>query len=99
MRMSLGLSGQYLAYRFKVHSSTISRTFLHVLGILYVKLKPLIIWPDRDNLRKTMPVDFRKHFPNCVVIIDCFDFFWSVRHVYWLGLRRIQHIGVTTMPM
>ncbi len=75
MQMRLGLSGQYLAYRFKVHSSTISRTYLHVLGILYVKLKPLIIWPDRYNLRKTMPMDFRKHFPNCVVIVDCFETF------------------------
>lgn len=75
MRLRLGLSGQDLAYRFRVHMSTISRTYLHVVEILYVKLKPLIIWPDRDSLLKTMPMDFRKHFPRCVVIIDCFEIF------------------------
>ena len=26
-------------------------------------------------LKKTMPIVFRKHFPNCVVIIDCFEIF------------------------
>ena len=75
MRLRLNLSGQDLGYRFKVNSSTISRTFLHVIEVLYTKLKPLIIWPDRDNLKKTMPMVFRKHSPNCIVIIDCFEIF------------------------
>ena len=75
MRLRLGLSGQDLAYRFRVHTATISRTFMHVLDVLYWTLKPVIIWPDRDALKKTMPMDFRKHFPNCVVIIDCFEIF------------------------
>ena len=38
MRLRLNLSGQDLAYRFKVHSSTISRTFISVLDVLYTKL-------------------------------------------------------------
>ncbi len=75
IRMRLNLSGQDLGYRFKVNSSTISRIFLHVLEVLYIKLKPLIIWPDRDSLKKTMPMVFRKHYPNCIVIIDCFEIF------------------------
>ncbi len=73
--MRLNLSGQDLGYRFKVNSSTISRIFLHVLEVLYIKLKPLIIWPDRDSLKKTMPMVFRKHYPNCILIIDCFEIF------------------------
>ena len=52
MRLRLGLSGQDLAYRFKVHSSTISQTLMHVMEVLYVKLKRFIIWPDRDTLLK-----------------------------------------------
>ena len=75
MRLRLGLSGEDVAYRFKVQSATISRTFMHVMEVLYVKLKRLIIWPDRDSLLKTMPMDFRVHFPKCVVIIDCFEIF------------------------
>ena len=75
MRLRLNLSGQDLGYRFHVHQSTISRVFEFVIGVLYCKLKPLIRWPDRDALRKTMPMVFRKHYPNCVVIIDCFEVF------------------------
>ena len=75
MRLRLNLSGQDLGYRFHVHQSTVSRVFEFVIGVLYCKLKPLIKWPDRDALRKTMPMMFRKHYPNCVVIIDCFEIF------------------------
>ena len=75
MRLRLGLSGQDLAYRFKVHSCTISRTFMHVMEVLYVKLKRLVIWPDRDKLLKTMPMDFHLNFPKCVVIFGCFEIF------------------------
>lgn len=75
MRLRLNLSGQDLGYRFHIHQSTVSRVFEFVIGVLYSKLKPLIKWPDRDALRKTMPMVFRKHYPNCVVIIDCFEIF------------------------
>ena len=75
MRLRLNLPNQDLGYRFKVHNSTVSRTFTRVISMMYVKLKPLIIWPERDALLKTMPMVFRKHFPRCVVIIDCFEIF------------------------
>ncbi len=65
MRLRLGLSGQDLAYRFRVSSATISRTFAHVIDVLYY----------RDAVKKTMPMEFRKHFPNCAVIMDCFEIF------------------------
>ena len=41
--------------------------FVHAL---YQRMKPLIVWPDRDVLRKTLPMDFRKHCPNCVFDIQ-----------------------------
>ena len=73
MCLRVNVSGQDLAYRFNVYSSTVSRTFTHVLEVMYHRLKPLIFWPDRDNLRKTLPMDFRKYCPSCVVIVDCFE--------------------------
>lgn len=75
MRLRLNLACQDLACRFKVHCSTISQTFHFVLDILYAELRPLILWPDRDTLRKTMPMDFRQYCPSFVVIIDCFEIF------------------------
>ena len=75
MRLRLNLPGQDVAYRFGVHQCTVSRTFLHVIDAMYVRLKPLIRWPERDDLRRTLPMDFRKHCPSCAVIIDCFEIF------------------------
>ena len=68
---------QDLGYRFGIHKSTVCRIFSSVLAVLlnFVRLKFLIVWPSRDVLRKTLPMDFRKHCPKCVVIIDCFEIF------------------------
>ena len=38
-------------------------------------MKPLIKWPEREELKKTMPLEFVQHFPRCVCIIDCFEVF------------------------
>ena len=94
MRLRLNLASQDLAYRFRVHSSTISRTSIHVLGIL---LKPLIIWPDRDTLLKTMPVDFRKHCPKCVVIIDCFELSLRAQQIYLPQHRHTHRISIAIL--
>ena len=75
MRLRLSLSVSDLAYRFDVHKSTVSRVFSTVIDILYVQLKCTIVWPERDVLLETMPLDFVKHFRSCVVIIDCFEIF------------------------
>ena len=76
IRLRLNLSMRDLGYRFGgISDSTVSRTSLHMVDVLYRRLKPLIIWPDRDVLRKTPPMDFHKYCPNCVVIIDCFEIF------------------------
>ena len=50
MRLRLNLCGQDLGYRFKVHASTICRTFEFVINLLYAKLKPLIIRPTIQML-------------------------------------------------
>ena len=40
------------------------------------RLSPLIKWPDRECLQKTMPFCFRHHYGLRVVsIIDCFELF------------------------
>ena len=64
-----------LAYRFNIDKSTVSRYFSRWLELLHAKLSFLILWPDREDLLKTMPVEFRRHFRQCVIIIDCFEIF------------------------
>ncbi len=50
--------------------------FTRTIDCMYKRLKKLIRWPERETLRKTMPMEFRKYFGHrCAVIIDCFELF------------------------
>ena len=77
MKLRLNVPHQDLAYRFGVSMSTVSRTFAHWLVTMDVRLSPLIRWPEREELWKTMPQCFKFSFGNIktTVIIDCFEVF------------------------
>ena len=75
IKLCLNIRNQYLGYQFGVHHSTISRYFKKWMDVMYVRMKPLIKWPEREELLKTMPIEFRKAFKKCIVIIDCFEVF------------------------
>ena len=65
-----------LSYRFNVSPSTISRILLKWITQMDIRLKCLIIWPERENLQKTMPNCFRSSFGKKVaIVIDCFEIF------------------------
>uniref|UniRef100_A0A1X7VJ73 Transposase Helix-turn-helix domain-containing protein n=1 Tax=Amphimedon queenslandica TaxID=400682 RepID=A0A1X7VJ73_AMPQE len=68
MRLRLGSSGIELAYKFGIHSSTVLRIFSDIIEMLYIHLKCLIIWPERETLRQTLPMQFRDYFKvsNCL---------------------------------
>ena len=87
MRLRHNFPLQDLGYHLSVHMSTISRVVNHVIDVLYVKLKPLILWPECDVLLRTMPMCFCKHCPTCIVIIDCFEIF-SERPSNLLAVRQ-----------
>ena len=76
MKLRLNVPHQDLAYRFGVSQSTVSRTFAHWLFIMDVRLSPLIRWPEREELWRTMPQCFKFSFGSkTTVIIDCFEVF------------------------
>ena len=60
IKLRLNVTDQDLAYRFGVNQSTVSRCITKWLDLLYIKLSPLIHWPDRDQLVKTMPTRLEK---------------------------------------
>jgi len=64
-----------MAYQFNVSQSTISRMFKKCISYMGHKLSPLIQWPCRNELRKTLPMTFRNFFSKCVCIIDCTEIF------------------------
>ena len=76
MRMRFNLGTQYLSYVFGVGQTTVRRIFDHTLDVMFYKLVPtLVFWPDRAELRQTLPTSFRMNFSKCACIIDCFEIF------------------------
>lgn len=75
MRIRLNLVEEDIGYRFGVHQSTVSRNFHKVLDVMDAKLSHLIKWPDREILRETLPMCFRRFFKKCCIIIDCTEVF------------------------
>lgn len=75
MKLRLNLTDQDLAYCFGVNQSTISRNFRKWIDIMDTRLEPTIRWPSQDEVKKTMPMEFRKYFKQCICIINCFKVF------------------------
>jgi hypothetical protein len=74
IKLRLNVGHQLIAYQFGVHASTISKHLHNVVSLMYTVLVPEVIrWPEREQLRKTLPMCFRATFPKCAVIIDCFE--------------------------
>ena len=74
MRLRLGISVIDLADRFQISKTTAADTFLDVLNIHYVKISPLIIWPERPELQMSMPMCFRNKFGCKITTIIVLNF-------------------------
>ncbi|CAH3181601.1 unnamed protein product [Porites lobata] len=82
-----------LAYRFGISLPTVSRIFLAWMVVLDVRLAPLIKWPDREDLWRTMPQYFQFSFGNkTTVIIDCFEVFIA-RPSNLMARKHCQNFG------
>jgi hypothetical protein len=75
MKLRLNVQNEFLGIIFQCAQPTVSRTFLNTLHVL-TRLQPLIRWPEREEIKKTMPMEFRRYLNGkVVVIIDCFEVF------------------------
>ncbi|KAJ0061789.1 hypothetical protein NL108_010842, partial [Boleophthalmus pectinirostris] len=74
MKLRLNLHVQDIGYRFNISPSTASKTFTVVVDKMYWRMKRIIQWPKRDQLRLTMPMEFAFGL-KCAVFIDCFEIF------------------------
>lgn len=76
MKLKQDIPLKDLAFRFGVSLSTVSRVFSCWMIALDVRLAPLVSWPDREDLWRTMPQCFQDSFGKKVtVVIDCFEVF------------------------
>ena len=53
---------QDLAYRFGISRATVSRTFLAEMRVMFVRLQRYMYWPEHEELRRTMPMEFCKYY-------------------------------------
>ncbi|XP_056147348.1 uncharacterized protein LOC130122451 [Lampris incognitus] len=75
MKLRLGLSNKDIAYRFNVTECDISKIMRSLLPVMSQVLKPLIKWPGKHAILKTMPKCFKAKYTCCRCIIDCTEFF------------------------
>ena len=76
MKLRLNLSNYDLGFRFSVCETTVGRILKKWIVAMDIRLSPLIAWPDRNSVQKTMPYSFRRNYGLSVIsIIDCFEIF------------------------
>lgn len=96
MKVKLNIPFQDLAYRFGIHVSTASRILDKWIDAMSTRLQFLVMWPEREELRKTMPLVFKQNFGDKVaVIIECFEVFIDrpsgliARAMTWSNYKQI----------
>lgn len=75
MRIRMGLSVEDLGFRFLISPATVSNIVITWINYMYCQLTQIKIWPDRETILKKLPKDFKKDYPNNVLIIDSTEIF------------------------
>ena len=75
VRLHLRLSVEDLADRFGINPSTVSRTFITWINLMYAKFKELPMWMSQSQVNRWMPPYFKKWYPTTRVIIDATEYF------------------------
>jgi hypothetical protein len=74
MKLAHNFPEQYLAFRFKISTATVSRIIRTWIYIIHNRLFLRVVkCPDRDSIEDSMPMCFRQNYPDTVEIIDCFE--------------------------
>lgn len=69
MRLKLNLPDQLFAHLFSVGRKTASSIFKETVSMMYKRLNPLVVWPDRPCLQTIMPQQFIETFGSHVAFI------------------------------
>ena len=75
MKLRLGLLNNDKALRYGIKSTMVSKIYRKWLPGIASSLKGLLVWPSRAEVRLNMPQAFKRHYRDCVCIIDCSEVF------------------------
>ena len=82
--------------------STAGRIFSDTLDVMFIRLKKIVYWPERDDLQATMPMCFQnKYRKSIATIIDCFELFierpssLTARALTWSTYKHKILIAIT----
>ena len=75
MKLKWNLKHQDLAWRFQISVSKVSHIINAGLPQVANQLKFMIRWPAKTDILHTMPLKFKRLYPNCRVIVDCTEIF------------------------
>ena len=74
VQLRLGLLEVDIAYRFSVSQSTVSRTTLTWINLMYHNFKAMEKFPSWDVVKKYMPEVFKREYPSTRIIINATEF-------------------------
>nr|XP_034308303.1 uncharacterized protein LOC105330058 [Crassostrea gigas] len=75
VRLRLGLFEFCIADLFGVSKSRVSQIFITWITFMSNTFGNFLRWPSQRQVKKYMPLSFRKQYPNTRAIIDCTEFF------------------------
>lgn len=71
IKLRLNLSRTDLAYRFNITPPTVTTYIEKFINAMFIRLPDVLLrWPDKEAVMKTMPLSFRKEYPNVRGILD-----------------------------
>lgn len=72
-KIRLNESFSILGYEFGISSRQASRIFNRHVAFIADHMQEIIFWPNRDSLKRALPISFRKNYSKIQSIIDCFE--------------------------
>lgn len=68
------VSATFLSHSFKESTASAPRVFIDAINIMFIPMKPLVMWPESEGLEKNIPMKFRKHLGLLLLIFFFLDF-------------------------
>uniref|UniRef100_A0A1A8LUN3 Chromosome 4 open reading frame 48 n=1 Tax=Nothobranchius pienaari TaxID=704102 RepID=A0A1A8LUN3_9TELE len=71
IKLRLNLTDELLGHLFGIEQSTVSTIFQRWVKVVADRLQSLVLWPDREEFRRSLPKCYQSKFKNCVSIAHC----------------------------